>query len=207
VANEVVVNAVAGTVTILATDRQHALVQQYLDAVMSASQRQVLIEATIVEVGGNSLEPLLAQYLRGTDWFDESLLGGVGLKLMRDHKATEKPAPRYTGIVLRTQTEPPVIQSVLQGSPAEVAGLAPDDILIAANGYRINQDNWPLFTTRFGDKMRLHAFHQGILVTAELHVSDPHPDWWHFVAIDSPDTKAKARFESWIGRPYPFDKA
>ncbi len=164
-------------------------------------------EATIIEVGGHSLEPLLDQYLRGTTWFDESLLGGVGLKLVRDHKASEKPTPAYTGIVLRAKTEPPVIQSVLHESPAEVAGLAPDDVLIAANGYRINQDNWSLFSTRCEDTMRLHAFHQGILVTAELHVSDPHPDWWHFVAIEGADTKAKAHFERWIGRSYPFDKA
>lgn len=164
-------------------------------------------EATLVEVGGKSLEPLLDQYLRGTDWFDESLLESVGLQLKHDHKASEKPTPGYTGIVLRAKTEPPVIQSVLRESPAEAAGLAPDDVLIAANGYPINQDNWPLFTTQFGDALRLHAFHQGRLITTELHVEEPHPDWWHFVATDSPDIEAKTRFETWTGRSYPFDKA
>lgn len=78
VANEVVVNAVAGTVTILATDRQHALVQQYLDAVMAASQRQVLIEATIVEV------ELSRTYQAGVDWGRIAGSTGAGLTFQQN---------------------------------------------------------------------------------------------------------------------------
>ncbi|MEO8166278.1 MAG: secretin N-terminal domain-containing protein, partial [Betaproteobacteria bacterium] len=48
--NEIAVNAVAGTVSVLGTEKQQVLIQQYLDSVTSASQRQVLIEATIAEV-------------------------------------------------------------------------------------------------------------------------------------------------------------
>jgi len=62
VTNEVAVNPVAGTVTVLATDQQQGLVQEYLDSVMAASQRQVLIEATIVEV------TLSRSYQSGVDW-------------------------------------------------------------------------------------------------------------------------------------------
>lgn len=59
---EVIVNVVAGTVSIFATERQHRLVREYLDTVSNASQRQVLIEATIVEVS------LKDQYRAGIDW-------------------------------------------------------------------------------------------------------------------------------------------
>lgn len=62
VGNDVVVNPISGTLTILATERQHLLVQEYLDSVMAASQRQVMIEATIVEV------ELSRQYQSGVDW-------------------------------------------------------------------------------------------------------------------------------------------
>jgi len=80
--NEIVVNAVTGTVTVLGNEKQQALVQQYLDSVSSASQRQVLIEATIVEVR------LSNNYQAGVDWsrlaasigqgatFQQQLLGG-----------------------------------------------------------------------------------------------------------------------------------
>ncbi|MBI3527598.1 MAG: secretin N-terminal domain-containing protein [Betaproteobacteria bacterium] len=60
--NEIVVNAVTGTVSVLGTEKQQVLIQQYLDSVGSASQRQVLIEATIVEV------KLSNNYQAGVDW-------------------------------------------------------------------------------------------------------------------------------------------
>lgn len=59
---DVAANPVAGTVTVLGTARQQELVQQYLDHVMQSAQRQVLIEATIVEVS------LKDQYRAGIDW-------------------------------------------------------------------------------------------------------------------------------------------
>ena len=83
VRDEIVLNPVAGTISVMATEKQHALIQQYLDNVTSASQRQVLIEATIAEV------QLSDQYQAGVDWsklaqtadvagftFTQSLLAG-----------------------------------------------------------------------------------------------------------------------------------
>ena len=67
VKQDIVVNQVAGTVSVMATERQHQLVQQYLDSVGSASQRQVLIEATIAEV------TLSKTYQAGIDWSSVSL--------------------------------------------------------------------------------------------------------------------------------------
>jgi len=62
VKEEIVLNRIAGTLTVMATERQHALVQQYLDAVQGSVQRQVLIEATIAEV------ELSQSYQAGIDW-------------------------------------------------------------------------------------------------------------------------------------------
>jgi general secretion pathway protein D len=58
----VIVNAVAGTVSVFANERQQQLVQEYLDKVSTSSQRQVMIEATIVEV------TLKDQYRAGVNW-------------------------------------------------------------------------------------------------------------------------------------------
>ncbi len=71
---DVAVNPVAGTVTVLGTARQQELVQQYLDRVMQSAQRQVLIEATIVEV------TLKDQYRAGIDW-SKTLQGAVGWQI------------------------------------------------------------------------------------------------------------------------------
>jgi general secretion pathway protein D len=66
---DVAVNPVAGTISVLGTSKQQELVQQYLDRVMQSAQRQVLIEATIVEV------TLKDQYRAGINW--QSLISGV----------------------------------------------------------------------------------------------------------------------------------
>ena len=71
--NEVIVNPVAGTVSVLGSERQQQVVQRYLDGVSQASQRQVLIEATIVEVN------LKDQYRAGIDWQRLVQSGGTGV--------------------------------------------------------------------------------------------------------------------------------
>jgi len=60
--DEVIVNPVSGTVLVMATEAQHKLVGQYLDGVTAAAARQVLIEATIVEI------TLKDQFRAGIDW-------------------------------------------------------------------------------------------------------------------------------------------
>lgn len=62
VKDDVVVNALAGTVTVMATERQHEFIRRYLHTVEASVQRQVLIEATIVEVTLNDT------YQLGIDW-------------------------------------------------------------------------------------------------------------------------------------------
>jgi len=71
---DIVVNQIAGTVSVMGTERQHQLVQQYLDAIGSSSQKQVLIEATIAEVS------LSKTYQAGVDW-SRLAIGGNGLSL------------------------------------------------------------------------------------------------------------------------------
>jgi len=58
----VISNAETGVLSIRATSRQHETVQEFLDQVGASAKRQVLIEATIVEVQLNN------QYQRGIDW-------------------------------------------------------------------------------------------------------------------------------------------
>jgi MSHA type pilus biogenesis protein MshL len=84
VTNEVAVNPVAGTVTVLATDQQQGLVQEYLDSVMAASQRQVLIEATIVEV------TLSRSYQSGVDWGRIAGTPGSGIEFRQQLLGTAR---------------------------------------------------------------------------------------------------------------------
>lgn len=78
---DVVVNPFTGTIVVNASEKQHKLVQEYLDGVSHAIGRQVLIEATIVEVD------LSNTYQAGINWsrlessgfsFTQTMLGGFG---------------------------------------------------------------------------------------------------------------------------------
>lgn len=68
----VIANPETGIISVRATSRQHATVREFIDKVINNARRQVLIEATIVEVS------LSNQYQQGIDW---SLLTNFGLSI------------------------------------------------------------------------------------------------------------------------------
>jgi general secretion pathway protein D len=68
------INREAVYITVRATQKQHEQVQLYIDKVMESARRQVLIEATVVEV------ELSDQYQAGVDWsYISSSVGGLDL--------------------------------------------------------------------------------------------------------------------------------
>jgi general secretion pathway protein D len=67
----VIVNRESGLVLVRATTSQHELVQEYLDQVIASATRQVLIEATIVEVELND------RYQAGINWQVFTRQGGL----------------------------------------------------------------------------------------------------------------------------------
>lgn len=69
-AASVILNAETGVITVRATQRQHDRIQEFIDRVINSARRQVLIEATIVEVTLND------GYQQGINWTQLSQ-GGV----------------------------------------------------------------------------------------------------------------------------------
>jgi general secretion pathway protein D len=94
---DVAVNPVAGAITVLGTARQQELVQQYLDRAMQSAQRQVLIEATIVEVS------LKDQYRAGIDW-SKALQGTTGWAINTLGGGTNALAGTLTPFIQATYT-------------------------------------------------------------------------------------------------------
>ncbi len=75
-ANFVVLNPETGTITIRASSKAHSKVAEFLASIQSSAQRQVLIEATIVEV------VLSDQYQAGVDW--TKIADGAGWSFGQD---------------------------------------------------------------------------------------------------------------------------
>ena len=68
-AASVILNAETGTMAIRATSRQHEIVGEFVEQISGSSRRQVLIEATVVEVMLND------NYQSGVDWAALGLQG------------------------------------------------------------------------------------------------------------------------------------
>ena len=71
-AAKVIANAETGVISVRATNKQHEKVQEFIDKVMGSARKQVLIEATIVEVRLND------SYQAGIDWSRLGRPGGAG---------------------------------------------------------------------------------------------------------------------------------
>ena len=92
-AASVIANPESGVITVRATSRQHEKVQEFLDRVMHNARRQVLIEATIVEVN------LSDAYQQGIDWTNT---GSAGFSLTRSsNTANVTSAVEPYGLVYR----------------------------------------------------------------------------------------------------------
>ena len=79
----VIAHPETGVITVRATSRQHARIQEFLDQVMSSARRQVLIEATVVEVRLDN------GYQQGIDW--SRMAGGTGFTLQQHAAAAPPP--------------------------------------------------------------------------------------------------------------------
>ena len=73
--NPVVANRESGVLSVFATQRQHERVQEFIDRVMGSARRQVLIEATVVEV------ELSSSYQQGINWQRLQGAGNTGLSI------------------------------------------------------------------------------------------------------------------------------
>lgn len=105
--SDVAINQVTGTIVVLATDKQHALVQEFLSGVTNASQRQVLIEATIAEV------QLSNTYQAGIDWNRLTRAAGDGFSIRQ----------RLGGVPLDTESALTVGYANTPGAPTVSATL------------------------------------------------------------------------------------
>lgn len=78
--DRLIVNPEAGVLTVKATSHEHELIQGFIDRVLTNARRQVMIEATIVEISLND------EYQAGVDWqilLDDDKAGfGVNQQLL-----------------------------------------------------------------------------------------------------------------------------
>ena len=97
-AASVIANPEGGVITVRATAKQHEKVQEFLDRVMSGARRQVLIEATIIEV------TLSDGYQQGIEW--SRLTSGTDYSINKPTLTTNVPSAVTPYVIKYRQINP-----------------------------------------------------------------------------------------------------
>jgi len=158
-------------------DVMRALWERYGPTAVGVPEQGV--EALVAEVTGLDLEGFFAEALDGTGDLDlAGLLASVGIELrmrpMKDPKdlggvvdeVKDEPPKPTLGLRLAPIGSEPVIGVVLTGSPAEEAGLAAGDTLVAVDGIRVTRENLDTLVSGIepGAEAEIHAFRRDELM-------------------------------------------
>jgi len=173
------------------------------------------IERVAEEVAGTKLTRFFAQAVYGTaDLPLETLLRAVGIRVVQraaesmsdsGGKATRKSAAELGARVAlgaRTAAEGPDVKivSVLDGGPAQAAGVSAGDLLVAIDGIRVSAKSLEarLDRMRPGQRVRLHLFRRDELLELDLDLAAPPADT--FVLEIDPKQRPGARARAaWLG--------
>lgn len=113
----------------------------------------------------------------------------------------EAPTPPTLGIRLRPEGTEPVIATVFTDSPAQAAGLAPGDTLVALDGLRISRDNLDklLLAAGEGAEVEIHAFRRDELQVRRARLAPAPQDTCELWLLADAPAEAQARRAAWLG--------
>lgn len=97
------------------------------------------------------------------------------------------------------------LQTVLSDGPGEKAGLAPEDELVAADGYRLSPENVSLKLEQLPPKtsVQLTYFRREEMRQAVLTTEERPLDTCWLERVELPTEAQKAAFLAWAGGPLP----
>jgi len=169
-------------------------------------------EALAVEIGGADLRRFFDAAIRGTqDLPLPELLAdfGVSLELRAatgpdDKGGTARPANGELlalGIGYRERDAGLELSAVLDGGPAQRAGLNPGDLLIAIDRLKVNERNFRRRLTRFeaGERVTASVFRGDELIEVGLVLRTAPLDTCYLAVEAQPAQEAAERRRAWLG--------
>ncbi|MCY7285468.1 MAG: PDZ domain-containing protein, partial [Cyanobacteria bacterium CAN_BIN43] len=129
--------------------------------------------------------------------FDE-YLEPFGLKLQPEETTSKPP---YLGLTAKSENGREMIKFVEMGSPAAIAGIDPEDELLAIDGLRIKAE-------QLGDRLKdyppnaqiiLTCFHQDELKNCIVTLTEPSPSTYQLVAIPTSTSRQQENLKGWLG--------
>jgi len=163
------------------------------------------LQPVFEEATGLALDDVFARQIRGTA--DPELaeeLAHVGLEL-RGSADPAQVADGARAVWLGVTVSGTRVTGVLDGSPAQVAGISPGDELCAIDSFRATSDAElrTLVGARSpGDEIRVSAFRRHRLIELAAVLAPAPPTRWEIAGVAEPGAAA-GRYQAWIGEPHP----
>jgi predicted metalloprotease with PDZ domain len=173
------------------------------------------VEAAASEVAGRDLGPFFDRAIRTTEELDYSVFSHVGLEVRfrpRESaadkggspprvKASESKPRSWLGLTTKGSS---TVATVLEGSPAQEAGLYPDDELVALDGWRVDgagllsrcEEKPP------GETVRVTIFRRDRLLEVEVVLGQRPADAAWLARVDKPTEAQRAAWQAWLGMPW-----
>jgi len=168
------------------------------------------VEQVCAEVSGLDMEDFFDATVRGTGELPlQAMLANVGVEYHlrrasnrkdKGGKPSEKEPGPWLGTTLAEKAGKSVFTTVMNGGPAEAAGIAPGDIAVALDGLALSAANCDrrLRTYRHGDSLELVVFRGDELITTSVRLAEA-PQNTCFLRLDGDaDAMAIARQAAWL---------
>ncbi|BFM39610.1 M61 family metallopeptidase [Synechocystis sp. LKSZ1] len=156
------------------------------------------LKAEIEAVTGLDLQDFFQRYLHSTEELPfDAYLEPFGLTLK---PILEESSP-YLGLKVQSENGVNKIKFVARNSPAEKAGISPDDELLALNGLRVSADQ---LADRLKDypvegQIELTIFHQDQLQTVTVRLAPPQPSRYELIPLERPSERQRQNLQGWLG--------
>jgi predicted metalloprotease with PDZ domain len=171
-------------------------------------------EQIVAEFAGEEVRGMVHALITTTSDPDlDDALDWLGLKLNRHHRgavadeSTQEAAPGL-GINWDKDTPLLVVDFVIHGSSAAVAGVLPGDELLALSGSRVVKENIVdrMYRLRPGESIELTISRHGRVFTLPAVVGEAIPEKYLITADANIRNREKARLEDWLGRALTFSR-
>jgi predicted metalloprotease with PDZ domain len=157
------------------------------------------LQQIIESIAATDLSDFFDRYLHTTEElpFDQ-YLEPFGLRLQPEDT---KHHPPFLGMTVKSENGREAIKFVEASSPAQQAGIDPDDELLAIDGLRVRADQLSdrLKDYQPGDSIEIAIFHQDELRTVVAKLAEPRSSSYQIVPIANPSATQKQNFEGWLG--------
>jgi predicted metalloprotease with PDZ domain len=167
------------------------------------------LEEVTIELAGNSLREVFDHALRSTHELPlAELLEAFGVRAtprgctsVIDEGGRTMARNVLPWLGLRLRAGDIAVAHVLEGGPAQAAGLSAGDLIVAIDGYRATANNWNrrLEALVPGKPVTVHFFRGDEMLTCELTPREAPLDTWTLVLAEDADAAALERRKRWLG--------